>query len=921
MSRFVSVRAVLFVMAVLLVVAPLQAQTTTGRLVGNVIDDTGAALPGVTVTISSDVLIGGAQTKITDGAGEFAFIGLPPGEYSLKADLSGFVSQERNEIQVALGGSRSLTVEMPLATFGGEIEVVAETPMVDPTQVNTNTTYTDTYLQGAAIGTTNRTYQNVLSQTAGVTGQNVFGSTIGENAYYVDGANTTDPVTATWGTNFTFDSIQEIQFQTSGFEAEYGTATGGIVNLVTKSGGNQFSGTVDIRYRDDSMQESGEFYDASQLDSQRQEADLTLGGPILRDRLWFFVAYQYVSSDNTPAGAPTTRSFVGNYPLAKLTWQVDSNWRITGKWTADPADIDNDNASPFVEPEANYFQSQRSDIYSAEVNGVLSDSLMWNTVVSAYRASLEAYPQSGNIEPISHFNLLTGISSVNYANQQYSERNRDDITSSLTWFVDDLAGSHEFKAGIVYSDLNLTSANCTTGTAGGARCDPAVPGNRFEDFLVGGAAFPYSWWEEFNTGTTETNGTNSAVFLQDAWRVAPNLTLKLGIRYSLAAYDTTNGTEVADMSKWQPRVGVAWDLTGDAKNIIRANWGYFMSPNALSLPDFARTGIAPANLWLSCSFNGFPADACQGFAAFLGGEWGMDPEGWDPNGWILVPANMFGGEPDQILPNLRAMYTETYSLAFEREIGRRAAVTLTYVDKTTYDMFEDTCNGNWPDPSAGSSCDYYLMANLPELSRDYAAYMIEFSTRTFDWLTLNASYTYSKSRGSQEYNQNAGADFDYYPAHYDNRYGYLSDHRLHRFKLNGFFSIKGDWTIGFDGFYSSAFTWEPQANPANSLGEYEGEMLPYIPYGFYFVEPRGSREADSLYQLDLQLSKGFRVGESLRLVLIGSVFNVFSNEQATAVCNSINNCGAPGAADPILLGDATNWQIPRRYEIGFRVEF
>ena len=928
MFRSFYVRNAFVVVAALLLVSSLHAQTTTGRLVGNVIDDTGAALPGVTVTITSPVLIGGAQTRISDGAGEFAFIGITPGEYAVKADLTGFIGQERNEIQVALGGSRTITIEMPQGTFGGEIEVVAETPVVDPTQVNTNANYTSEYLQGSAIGSNNRSYQSVLQQTAGVVvgasgNPNVFGSTFGENAYYVDGANTTDPVTTTFGTNFTFDSIQEIQFQTSGYEAEYGNATGGIVNLVTKSGGNQFAGTVDIRYRDDSFTESGDHYDASQLDSQRQELDATFGGPILRDKLWFFTAYQYVKSDFTPIGAPSTRSFVGDYPLAKLTWQAGSSWRVTAKYTGEAADIDNVNASPFVQPEATYFQNQPTDVYSAELNGVLSDSLMWNTVVSAFRSTLDSYPQSGDLETISHLNLVTGVLSENYNNQQYSKRNRDDITTNLTWFVDDLAGSHEFKGGLVYSDINFTAANCSTGTAGGVLCESDVPGNVFNDLDFDGN-YPYVWYQNFTTGPQEYKGTNSTLFLQDAWRVVPNLTLKVGIRYDVAKYDTDNATQIADMSKWQPRVGAAWDVSGDAKNIVRANWGYFMSPNALTLPSFARTGIAPQNVWLSCSyFLGLDAEGCDEWAATRPGvAWSMDPEGFDPGGWVLTPNNIIGGLPSQIDPNLKAMYTETFSLAYEREVGRRASVTLTYIDKKTKDIFEDTCDGNvGPDgPNADASCDYYIMANLPELSRDYSGFVVEYSTRTFDWMTLNASYTYSDSKGSQEYNQNQGIDFDFYPAHYENRYGYLADQRQSRFKLNGFFTIKGDWTIGFDGFYSTPFTWEPQANSGNSGEDYNGQIIPDIPYGTYFVEPRGSREANSNYQLDLQLSKGFTVGSAVRLVLIGSVFNTFSSEEVTTVCQSINGC-TDTAGEHADTGGPTNWQTPRRYELGFRVEF
>ena len=132
----------------------------------------------------------------------------------------------------------------------------------------------------------------------------------------------------------------------------------------------------------------------------------------------------------------------------------------------------------------------------------------------------------------------------------------------------------------------------------------------------------------------------------------------------------------------------------------------------------------------------------------------------------------------------------------------------------------------------------------------------------------------------------------YYPAHYDNRYGYLDDHRLNRFKLNGFFNIKGDWTIGFDAFYSSAFVWEPRPTAATAVEDLTTDRSSHdIPYGVCFVEPRGSHEANSNYQLDLQLSKGFTIGSAVRMVLIGSVFNVFSNEEVTGVCISINGCG------------------------------
>ena len=219
--------------------------------------------------------------------------------------------------------------------------------------------------------------------------------------------------------------------------------------------------------------------------------------------------------------------------------------------------------------------------------------------------------------------------------------------------------------------------------------------------------------------------------------------------------------------------------------------------------------------------------------------------------------------------------------------------------------------GTVPDPSAGAACDYWVLANIPGLRRDYEAFILRFETRSLDWLTLLASYTWSQSEGNIEYTQNAGSDFDVYPWHFDNRYGYLSDHRTHRIKLNGFVTLDGDWSLAFDGSWSSAFTWTPYEDSIDN---------PEVPYGEHFLEPRGSRNANSSYQLDLQLAKSFTVGP-VRLALIGSAMNVFSNEQPTAVCWHVSGCGFEEDGSPITMGAPKDWQTPRRYELGFRVEF
>jgi hypothetical protein len=270
-----------------------------------------------------------------------------------------------------------------------------------------------------------------------------------------------------------------------------------------------------------------------------------------------------------------------------------------------------------------------------------------------------------------------------------------------------------------------------------------------------------------------------------------------------------------------------------------------------------------------------------------------------------------GSEPNVLQPGLDATYANTLSLAYEREVGRRASIEFTYVNKKTKDLMEDTCDGNIPTPSADASCDFFVVGNLPGLERDYQAFIVKYETRSFDWLTLLTSYTYSTSEGNVDAGIVNTPAFDVYPWHFDNRFGYLQDDRRHRFKLNGFFNIKGDWTIGFGYFYSSDFRWEPQATTSDNI------EIP--PWGSWYVEPRGSQKANANHQLDLQVSKGFTLGRT-RLVLIGSVINALDNEEITAVCGSVSGCTNTDG-DFVDTGGPIDWQTPMRFELGFRVEF
>jgi hypothetical protein len=334
-----------------------------------------------------------------------------------------------------------------------------------------------------------------------------------------------------------------------------------------------------------------------------------------------------------------------------------------------------------------------------------------------------------------------------------------------------------------------------------------------------------------------------------------------------------------------------------------------MDPKALVLPHTAASKSATSSYWLSCSlaatgaFTGEPFDPqfCPMRAASLGLPWRTDPEEWDPYGWVLF--DVVAETPAVTDPDLEPARADHLVLAVEHALWPRTSLELSWVSKRTDTLMEDTCNGTLDGLEPGHDCSYYVITNVSGLERSYDAAILRLESRHLDWLTVVASYTWSESTGNVH--SLLGSDgYDYYPWHWVNRDGYLSDHRRHRLKLNGFALLPWDSAVAFNGGWSSAFRWTPA--DADVLG---------MPYGVLAVEPRGSREGSDEWWLDLELSKGFAVGPA-RLVAIVSVLNLFSAEQVTGVCSNVTGCGGD-----IGLGDPIDWRYPRRWEVGLRVEF
>jgi outer membrane receptor protein involved in Fe transport len=859
----------------------------------------GQALPGAGITLESSTLLRSELLEISDRVGRFAFHGLAPGSYTVTADLEGFAGQRVENVEVHLKRAAELRIELSPSRIRDEIEVVSRTPVVDPTQVSQGHLFDLDYLENAAI---DRGYLEVVKQAPGVVDSmlcndtvdpNVFGSLDNENLYLLDGASITLPGNMTWGQTVNFDAIQEISLEAAGYEAEYGATTGGVVSLVTKSGGDELSGSLDFRYRSSDWSENGEHFDRDKEPTRWETLSLTLGGPLKAQRLRFFLAAQAVDSEWTPSKSKSTKDFEGHNLLGKLTWQMSPSWSLVGQYISDPATIHNVNASPFVEPEATRQWYQSSFLARTQVEGVLTRRLTWGLRASAYEPELGTRPESGDSETIGHVEFApSGIESVNATWLHDVDRRRNAFQTD--WLL--MAGSgHAIKTGLEY----------------------ATESQRWEVFLLTGYEYRDAFGEPYGLlyvpreGAETVTGTHLGMFAQDSWRVLPRLNLSLGLRWDRAAQEDIAGRRVADLSKLQPRLGTTWQITGDGKTVARASWGRFMHPNSLQLAFFdAYYRPAAEFYYRSCSQIGLTSEECrerhQGQVTVgdhTVDRWIPDPGDWDPYGFWL--RNWYLGSVGDISidPGLRPTFAEQLVLGVEREFAYRSSIELSYVDKASEDIFEDTCSGNLPLPSEDAACEFSVVANLPQLERTYEGWILRVTSRARPWLYLLGSYTRSRSLGNVD-SGGVGSDFDLYPQHWENRYGYLSDDRRHRARLNGYFLLPWHTTVAFSAAWMSEYPYTV--------------VEPIFPWGDRFHEPRGNRRAGAVHWIDLQLSQSFQLG-SASLTLVGTIRNLLDDEQVTRVCDGYYGCTID--EQHYELDEPMFYTYPRRYELGVRVEF
>lgn len=930
MNRNVWTYGIGIVVLIGLVATSAMAQTTTGSVRGVVTDPEGLALPGVTVIAQSDQLVAGRLVAISGSTGVYRFPSLPPGTYTIEAQLDGFKTVRRENLTLGLGQSLDVDLQMGAVTAEGEIIVVADSVQVSTVSNTVSTNLDSTYLQRQPLP---RDTTELLNFTPGINNGAAYGSANSQaSAYNLDGVDVSDPASGQQWILPNFDWVQEVQVTGLGADAEYGGFTGALVNLVTKSGGNTFKGDASLYYSSgDLSSDGGEISDEVDTD---YDLSLSLGGPIARDRVWYFVSGQYrerkldpffTSVDDAFPGESVPPSEQDQYVLnnerllTKITYQASAANRVSGLVSYDGKDVDNRGIGDFVLATGAAKQESPNYSYNLTWESLVNDSNFFTVKVTGFNGADDRLPGQGAAVPGHDDFFNTGVLWDNYTWTWLVDKERLALDASWTLFADALftsSDSHNFKFGVVYEDSSQDEVRTRNG--GFTFVDDSYYCASFGDYL----ANPECGLLSSDRGNeidfhAEQEGLH--LYAQDSWTQG-RVTVNYGVRYTQytgnfadpISEPTSGGSDVYDVDMFAPRFGLVWDVSGDGATAVKLHYGRYYEALMAFMYDRERSGGAFTDLEF----------------------WDWD---FDANEWFYVGGRPTGGA--DMDPDISHPYVDQFVASVEHQLGRDSVIGFDYVHRDTQDVIamvntnddydELIARGN---PFGGDlpffdllSPQEFVLTNPEDAERSYDAVTARYNKRYADGWSLRASVTWTDLTGNTD-------DVDGYEDSWEDRNGQVNN--------DGTLTNFAEWEVKLYG--SLDLPWEiiASANYTYLSGEY---WTPYARInGLWYnartnfnLTPRGSQQLEDRHLFDLHLEKRFPFGDDTALTVMVDVFNLFDSDTVLDVQerwgtfeydyisypdqdpDSEYNVFVPGAS----FGLPTDTEDPREIRLGARFTF
>lgn len=858
------------VLASLLLATGAFAQTSVGTVEGTVKDEQGAVLPGAVATLTGPR---GAQSATTDAKGQYRFVGVQPAAYSLKIELGTSFAAQTLDVTVGLGKTQTVDITLKVASVAESITVRGETPTVDVKSSATDTTVSQNMLQMTPLySSTSTGLMNAapgINSSSGYGGQGAIG-----NALLMDGVDTRDPEGGSAWTFFNQNLVEEIQIGGLGATAEYGGFSGAIINTVTKSGGNTFSGLFSYRATDKGL--ASKNVDSTQLAANPslgnaailkslKDYTVQMGGPIKTNKAFFFASIQRYSALSDPTGpvansqdiSPRFNVKVTLQPTPKDTLiigtQYDS-YNVTGRVGFWPSSQATDQQTVNEDAPEWVWNSQWRHVFGSK---------------SLLEAKFTGYTGYYYLDPIdpSPFTYDGGTNTYTGGGggQYYADRSRNQVQVSLTRYAEKF-GSHSFKFGAEIERSHVRSQYQPYGPAG--------------FYLYQYYGVPY-----YRVGygyDVQGNNHRTSVYAQDQWTHG-RATLNLGLRLDNISgiSPVLDKTVYTPNAAWGPRVGLAYNLTDSDKSVLKAYFGQYYEGAASSFFTSATPGIQD---YTHTPVNG--AGQPIGPAE------------------VITPAQVYGMANDISHPK-----TEEFNLSYEQSLTRGIRLTATGIWKKNSDFINNVISGaqwspktltnpltgttftgySWVNQSASN--DTFTIVNpegfnyvdtsggvigTADPRRTYKALMLVLSNALRGNFGYQFSYVLSKAEGNVD-NSGGGA----YLGNQSwtspnialiNSFGELTNSRRHEIKAYFTYRIpKIDVMLGGNYTGLSGRPYTPTMVYSSSLLSVGSSSRRTI-----FLEPRGTEVNDFVNQVDLRAEKVFRVQQN-RFGVYADTINLFNS--------------------------------------------